>query len=77
MKFKLVTTLALLVFSVPVLAGGFEHYDKDANGYITPDELGEERAAKMREIDANGDQLISKEEFEAYKASKDKVESSE
>lgn len=77
MKLKLATTLMVLALAIPAMAGGFEHYDKDANGFITADELGEEKAHKMQEMDTNGDELISKAEFNAYKADRAKPETTE
>ena len=70
MKAKTLTLLTLLAFSIPAFAGGFDHYDKNADGVITADELGEKKAHKMAKLDANGDEVISREEFEAYKARK-------
>lgn len=70
MKQKLVALLALSFLAVPVMAGGFDHYDKNADGYISADELGEKKAHKMQKYDTNGDNMISKEEFEDCKGKK-------
>ena len=68
MKVKTLTFLGILALSAPALAGGFDHYDKNADGVISADELGEKKAHKMAKIDTNGDAVISREEFEQYKA---------
>ena len=70
MKLKLLTTLALFALASPALAGGFDHYDKNADGYISADEFGEKKAHKIKKLDADGDGLVSREEFDAYKAKK-------
>ena len=70
MKLKLVTLLAFSFLVAPAMAGGFDHYDTNADGYISADELGEMKAHKMQKYDANGDNLISKEEFEDCKGKK-------
>lgn len=68
MKAKVLTFVTLLAFAAPALAGGFEHYDKNADGVITADELGEKKAHKLAKMDTNGDEVVTQEEFEAYKA---------
>lgn len=70
MKLKTLSVVALLAFAAPALAGGFDHYDKNADGMITADELGEKKAAKMAKLDTNGDEIISRQEFDDYKAQK-------
>ena len=70
MKLKALTLVALLAFALPASAGGFDHYDKNADGMISADELGEKKAHKIAKLDTDGDELISREEFEAYKAKK-------
>lgn len=68
MKAKALTFITLLALAVPTFAGGFEHYDKNADGVITADELGEKKAHKLAKMDTNGDEVVTQEEFETYKA---------
>ncbi|MEM7081418.1 MAG: hypothetical protein AAF465_01605 [Pseudomonadota bacterium] len=70
MKAKALTLVTLIAFTAPSFAGGFDKYDKNADGVITADELGEKKAHKLAKIDTNGDEMISQEEFDAYKAKK-------
>ncbi|MFK8032328.1 MAG: hypothetical protein AB8G18_19030 [Gammaproteobacteria bacterium] len=68
MKVKILTILGVVALSAPAFAGGFDHYDKNADGVISADELGKKKAHKMAKMDANGDAVITREEFDAYKA---------
>ncbi len=68
MKAKVFTFVGVLALCVSANAGGFDHYDKNADGVISADELGEKKAGKMAKIDTNGDAVISREEFDDYKA---------
>ncbi len=76
MKLTPVTLVTLLAFAAPAFAGGFAHYDKDADGFITADELGEKKAHKIEKMDMDGDGQISQQEFDAYKAKKHQSETS-
>jgi len=68
MNVKTLMFIGLFVFSAQASAGGFDHYDKNADGFISADELGAKKAGKMAKMDTNGDEVISREEFQAYKA---------
>ena len=70
MKAKVFAFVALLAFTIPATAGGFEHWDKNADGLISAEELGEKKAHKIAKLDTDGDGFISKAEYDAYKAKK-------
>ncbi len=71
-----IALFTLAAISTPAFAGGFAHYDKNSDGYITADELGEKKAYKIEKMDTDGDGQVSQEEYEAYKANKKRSQTS-
>ena len=71
-----IALFTLAAISAPAFAGGFDHYDKNADGYITADELGEKKAYKIEKMDSDGDGQVSLDEYKAYKASKKRSQTS-
>lgn len=76
MKIKYLPILALVVLGMSAHAGDygkwFEKTDTNADGYLSADELGAEKAHKIDKIDLDGDRLISLDELKQYKANKKK-----
>lgn len=74
MQRKLPLAIALLALTAPSLAGSgkhwFESMDKNSDGYLSAEELGEKKAHKIQKLDTDGDNLISRDEYDAYKAKK-------
>lgn len=74
MKVKLISLLALAAFATAAHAGSgkdwFAHYDKNGDGYMTADELGPEKAHKIQKLDQDGDERVSRAEYDAYKSKK-------
>ncbi len=77
MKLRALALIALFATSTAAIAGeghkkGFAKYDANADGYISLEELGANKAEKFAKLDSDGDGLISKDEYHAYKAMKKK-----
>jgi hypothetical protein len=74
MKAKILMTLALAAIGLSAQAGNygkwFEETDANSDGYLSADELGEEKAYKIDKLDTDGDRLISREEFDSHYAHK-------
>lgn len=51
-----------------MMGGMFEKFDGDGDGVVSPDEMREGFAARMREFDSDGDGTLTLEEFEAFHA---------
>ena len=80
MKRHAIATIALLGLATSAWAGegykhgkGFDKYDANADGVVTMDELGEEKAKKWAKLDLDGDGAITKAEYKEYKAMKKKM----
>lgn len=74
MKAKYILLPVLTTFGLSAFAGNygawFDKVDANADGYLSAQELGEEKAHKIDKLDLDGDRLISRDEFEQYKAKK-------
>ena len=74
MKAKVSLMLALGLVAVGAQAGDygkwFDKMDANSDGFLSADELGEEKAYKIQKMDSDGDGQISRDELFAYKAAK-------
>lgn len=70
----------LATFGLSAFAGGagcgdrFDKADANADGFLSAEELGANKAREIEEMDLDGDQLISRDEYTLHKASKKRAD---